>query len=835
VNLLRSRRGVVILGLALLLGLFLLRPGANRLHTRIVRSISLALGRPVEVGWVSLRLLPRPGFELENFVVEENPAFGAEPVLRAQEVNASLRVSSLLQGRLEIARLSLTEPSFNLVRNADGHWNLESLLERVARMPIAPTAKARTEPRPGFPYIEADRGRINLKVGAEKKPYALTEADFALWQDSENTWGMRLKAQPVRTDFNLSDTGLVAIDGYWQRTAILRNTPLQFNVSWDHAQLGQVSKLMYGNDQGWRGRLKLTTGLIGTPANLRVSAATVVQNFRRYDIFDDSDLRLMAQCSGRYRSSENLLSEIACRAPVGEGSVTLSGRVANPLGSRDYDLSLAAQEVPIPLVAALIRHIKNGMPEQLAATGTLTARMTVRRHAEDDRATLDGAGETSDFRLQSSLTNADLILDRIPFSLISTDAKPSSWRNSATPALHLDMGPFNLPLGRASSARVQGWVSPAGYSFAINGDAQVRRLLQVARILGITTLQPAADGIARFDLQVARNWSEGEPRQLLGKAQLQSVRADVRGLSAPLEIAAANLVLTPGEVRVQNLAASIAGASWRGSLSLPRQCAVAGTCPIRFDLHADTISLDRMNQLLNPRLRKQPWYHFLSVSPASPYLLTLDTIGNFTANQVLIHNLVARKVSARMDLQGGKLHLSQLSGDVLGGRHKGDWSADFTAKPPEFSGSGTVERLSLSELADTMHDAWVTGSATAAYRATASGLSAAELLASATAALQIEAHNGSLPHIVLSEAAGPLQMHSLTAELTLQNGKFEVLDGQLESSTGRYELSGTASLGHLLNLKLAREGSPGFEITGTIAAPRVVQTAPAETQAALKP
>ena len=88
--------------MVLVLALFLVRPGAQRLRTRIVRSISLALGRPVDVGSVSLRLLPQPGFDLENFVVHEDPAFGAEPVLQSSDVVATMRVSSLLRGRLEI-------------------------------------------------------------------------------------------------------------------------------------------------------------------------------------------------------------------------------------------------------------------------------------------------------------------------------------------------------------------------------------------------------------------------------------------------------------------------------------------------------------------------------------------------------------------------------------------------------------------------------------------------------------------------------------------------------------------------------------------------------------
>ena len=325
---LRPKRQVVTLSVLLLVGLFLVRPGANRLHARIVNSISLALGRPVDVAWVSLRLLPRPGFDLKNFVVHDDPAFSAEPMLRAEQVTASLRVRSLLRGRLEIARLNLTEPSLNLVRNPDGHWNLENLLERAAKIPVAPTLKAKTETRPGFPYIEADRGRINFKFGPEKKPYALTEADFALWQDSENVWGMRLRAEPVRTDFNLSDTGVVRINGLWQRAAILHDTPLQFNLQWDRAQLGQVSKLMYGNDKGWRGAIKVSTTLAGTPGDLTVNMGATVQDFRRYDILGGGELRLAAQCSGHYTSTTQILSRIACRAPVGEGRITLAGSLS---------------------------------------------------------------------------------------------------------------------------------------------------------------------------------------------------------------------------------------------------------------------------------------------------------------------------------------------------------------------------------------------------------------------------------------------------------------------------------------------------------------------------
>jgi hypothetical protein len=838
----RSKRGgLVATGLVVLLALFLVRPGANRLRNRIVNSISLALGRPVDVAAVRLRLLPQPGFDLDNFVIHDDPAFSAEPMLRAQEVTASLRVTSLLRGQLEIARLNLTEPSLNLVRNAEGRWNLENLVERAAQIAVAPTSKTKTERRPGFPYIEGDRGRINFKFGAEKKPYALTEADFALWQDTENAWGMRLEAKPVRTDFNLSDTGTLNVTGSWQRAASLRETPFQFTLQWDRAQLGQATKLAYGNDKGWRGGLKVSTTLTGTPANLAIATTATVQDFRRYDIFGGGDLRLATDCSGHYSSLDHTLSEVACRAPVGDGVINVTGSIKGPLSSRDYDLTLTARDLPIQSLIALARHAKQGVPDDLIAAGRLNGNVKLQRDFKSRASGMawKGSGETSGFELRSKLNKTELVLGKVPFVVSSaTEGKfRTTVHEIGTPTEnHLDVGPFSLGLGTPAPVIVGGWASRSGYSFEIQGEAQVPRLLQLARMAGISAPPPAADGFAKIDLRIGGVWSGFVAPRALGMAQLRSIRVEVRGLNAPLEIASASLLLTPDQITVQNITASIADTSWRGSLTLPRQSALPDSCPVHFDLHTDEVATDQLNQLFNPHVHQQPWYRFLSSPTAGvPYLLTVHATGKLTANRVVIRKLVGNHVSANVEFNKGKMRLSDVRGDVLGGRHTGEWEGDFTAKPPEYSGSGTLERVALSQLSESMNDDWITGTATGTYRVKASGLDAGQLFASATSNLKIDARDGLLRHVALVEGSGPLQMHRLTARLLLQEGKFEIQEGKLETPAGVYEVSGTASLTRILNLKLEREGAPGFNITGTLTEPHVSPILSPETRAALKP
>jgi hypothetical protein len=823
----RSRRGAIILGLVFLGGLCLVRPGANRLRSRIVASVSLALGRSVDVSSVSLRFLPQPGFELEDFVVHDDSAFGAEPVLRSPEVTALLRMSSLLRGHLEIATLSLTEPSLNLVRNPEGHWNLENLVERADKIAAAPTSKAKAEKRPAFPYIEARDGRINFKFGPEKKPYALTNADFSLWQDSEDTWSMRLKAQPMRTDFNLSDTGILRVTGSWQRAAALRDTPLRFTFLWDRAQLGQLTKLAYGNDKGWRGAVRGTAEISGTPAHLNVTAEAAAEDFRRYDIQGGGPLRLAAKCTAQYSSIDNTLSDGTCTVPVIDGAIRLTGQVANPLGSRSYDLVLAAENVPMQSLALLARHAKLGLPDDLIALGKINAKLTVGSPVQGRKTSQgwQGSGEITGFRVHSTLTSTDLAPSDVSFTISSDGTTPQ-----------VTVNPFRLGLGHVVPTVLQGQLSPEGYDFNLKGEAQLQRLLQAARAAGIPALQTPAEGLAKLDMRIAGAWTRFAPAEITGKAHLHSVRSRIRVLDAPFDIVAADVILDASQTQVNNLTAVMAGTSWRGSLTLPRHCGTISDCPVRFALHADQIATDQWAPLLFPNARKEPWYRFGSSSlrSGSPGLLTLDATGNLSADKIAVHGVIVNKASAAIQMQGGKLEVKDLRADLLGGLHMGEWKADFTTQPPRYTVRGEVDRLALGQLATAMDNAWITGVATAKYQMDASGLAASEILAATSGTLKIEARDGLLRHVVLSEGDGPLQMRHLAASLVLRAGKFEIQQGDLETEGAWYQLTGTASLGRVLNLKLTRDGSPGFNITGTLTQPRVAPLVAPNAQAALR-
>ncbi len=168
-------------------------------------------------------------------------------------------------------------------------------------------------------------------------------------------------------------------------------------------------------------------------------------------------------------------------------------------------------------------------------------------------------------------------------------------------------------------------------------------------------------------------------------------------------------------------------------------------------------------------------------------------------------------------------------------------------KPPVYSGSGTVTEISLGHLAAAhlaaTRDEWITGTADGSYQVTASGLTSDEFWQSAKGAAQFDMRNGILPHISLGEDAEPLKVERFEGSARLRDAKLELEEGQLDSPEGLFRVSGTASLGRELDLKLARitimnSAIPvptGYTITGTVTEPRVVPLSNPETRAQLKP
>jgi hypothetical protein len=459
----------------------------------------------------------------------------------------------------------------------------------------------------------------------------------------------------------------------------------------------------------------------------------------------------------------------------------------------------------------------------------------------------EGQGELADFQLISASNKAQIGTETIPFSL--TDSSSSSQRRSVgknplsvPDGPRVEIGPFPVAIGRGAAPMVRGWVNRSGYSASVSGEADIVKALRMARMVGLPALQSSAEGIAQLDLQVAGSWAGwmsspvpalSAPR-VTGSAKLRNVRVAIRGVDSPIEIPSADLQLAPDEVRVTKLTAKAADATWTGSLALPRGCGIPDACEIHFDLNAPQISLSTLNAWASPAPGERPWYRLLgpSAQSAPSFLSSVHAFGHLGADRLQLKNALASHVSANVSLDRGNLKITGLHGDLLGGKHSGEWNADFTSKPATCSGSGTLTAISLAQV-ETTKAQRLAGTANATYELKGE---CPQFWSTAEGTIQFDVRNGVVPRVSLTDDEEPLRVSRLSGKAALSAGKFEMKDVSLDSPDGKFLLTGTASLNHDLDLKLSRpanKSSGGYTITGTVSAPRVESLAGAE-QARLK-
>jgi hypothetical protein len=806
----------------------------------------------VQIGSVRLRFLP-PGFEVEDVVVFDNPEFGSEPLLRAPDVNASVRLLALLRGHIEISRLNLSESSLNLTRDLSGRWNIEDLIARTSHSSLAPTGAARRIAGPAFPYIEATDARVNFKLGTEKIHFALTGAEFSLWQESADTWGARIQARPIRTDANLTDTGILTASGLWRRAPEVHQTPVQISLQWKNAQIGQLSRLVYGNDKGWRGGTLLSGTITGTPEHLRISADGAVDDLRRQDVIGGGQLRLAAHCAASYNSAAREIADLDCAAPIENGYMQLKGGAAGLLLNGEpfatSDLWLVVSHAPMQSFITALRHANLPVADTLAANGDVSASIQIARADAQAPISIEGKGSVDGLRI--SRGDSDSVeFDSVPLSLSNSSEQSSARRGSHLLAksslqhsggakngeesrqLRLEAGPMNLASGKLGPLTGEATFIRSGYAATAQGETGVKRLLLISRALGLPAPATGADGVANVNLRVTGSW--GERSIVTGTAHLHSVRAEVRGLNAPIDSLSADLTVEAESVAVQNLSAKVANTNWHGSMRIPRPCPFPGSCQLQFKLHTAELSTSALNKLFNPAARSRSWYKFLSLGNDQPsYLLRARAVGKISIDKLTLGTTSCTKFASDLRLEAGKLSLSDFSGNFMDGTATGKWEAEFASNPPRYQGSGDFTQVSLENLSELMHNGWIDGSGGAKYEFEATGRNLQELLASASLKADFDITGGSFPHVVLAPESGPLQIRHFSGTLQVSDGALSFTEAKLTTLNEVYTVSGTASLTGALSLKAVSENNGGYAIGGTLVKTKV--SAIPNAEASLKP
>jgi hypothetical protein len=521
---------------------------------QIVRLMAQSLGRPVRLSSVEVRLLPWPGFVLTDLSVAEDPAYGAEPVLHANKVRASLRLLALWRGRLEIDKISVDEASLNLVRAAPGRWNLDPIFRTAAAQTGAATGSSGSvagEAGPRgllrLPYLEATDLRIDFKNGAEKLPFSLVSADLSLWQASSGEWRIRLRGQPARTDVSLyqEETGVVRMEASVRSAPARAQMPLDLDLDWREAQLGQLARLITGSDLGWRGDLTGELHMNGTGDAAQIAMRLRASGVHRAEFAPAAPLDFDANCGFVYHYTRRSLENLVCNSPLGDGRMRLTGE--KPGAGAPSQFTVELDRIPVAAGLDALRALRSGLDPDLEASGAVSGKIVYAAGSESAAVPVKSANGPAQAKrslesgaqphgpeephrpLAGALTVTDFALSggglSRPVQAPKITLEPSAAPRASAEAL---TGTVAIPAGGDAPLVFNLRFSLSGYQVGVRGQAAIARARELAHAAGIPSSQAlaalAGDPLT-LDLTAAGPWLPREENSLAATAGAEPASA----------------------------------------------------------------------------------------------------------------------------------------------------------------------------------------------------------------------------------------------------------------------------------------------------------------------
>lgn len=821
---------------------------------RLTSHLEAAFGRKVEVGRYNFSLWGGPALEAQSVTVAEDPRFGNEYFLRAESLRVELGWQRLLRGHVELGTLSLTRPSLNLVRNADGIWNLAEWLPQPAAgrrlsSQVGPVRPASSEIR--FRKIKVESGRINFKQGDTKLPFAFTDVEGTVETENSGTWRIDLKAAPSRAAVLVQRPGTLHLTGHVGGTSS-RLRPARLDLSWSEASITDMLRLVRSYDYGVHGAIGLSISAQTQGDAWMLQGRAELRELHRWDLTlrdDNPSLNIIAKAKFDPANPVLELTEVALEAPhsyVHATGMLNWNRPANvhAPNSNFSQMRIVSAGVDLGDMLVWIRAFRPGVADSLQLHGLAKLEMDLRGwplRLESGSAAINGA----------ELTGASL---RVPVRLGSTTLKYDPKGIDFTPAT-VSFGVVNRqPEGSLRIEANAKFVPRFSSTLHLTGSlAQTRDLIASVGMLGwnISNGWDLA-GPIRCDLQW-RGASYPWQAQATGTIELGSEATGatlrVPFLNHTIEQIRGRADLKPGERRLTLSSAQAFGARWTGVFN--RRDA---DTEWKVNLSAGALTAADMDRWLNPRWQESFFDRMLpflnSRSAGSPVLEGLQASGRLTLDQFTLTTFAIRRLQSDLKIDGRRIELSNAKAQFYGGEIGGTFDANLQVNPV-YSATLDFSQIDLHALGAAVPGLanLFAGSASGVISFGARGASRDDLLTSLECKGSALVKAPELRNVNLMESLrdsvrrpGTSAFQAASASFVCSDGKLQIQDLTLTSASSEIRGSGSVDSNRNMDFRLsvltagasdARHekssvvSAASYQLTGPLATPQIARIPPA--------
>ncbi|HEV2419695.1 MAG TPA: AsmA family protein, partial [Terriglobia bacterium] len=769
---LHIRKALIILACLLLAG-WLIPPffHAGRYRKILQTTLESKLGRRVQLGAITLRLLPHPGFSIENVVVEEDPHFGSEPFARVDSVECDLRWRSLFGSRMDCSRIILDHPVFNVVRGPEGRWNVEGIFhhESAGSQPASSLTKARSSPAAPFDF-EAEDARVNFTLNGDKKPFALDEVRARFQLDpSQGSIGFSLQGTPVRTDIALlQPPGPVVVTGVW-KPAAGPNGALRARLTTSNSLLYAWIPMILHRDPGIYGMVSANILFEGSTASLKINGRMEVAQLHRWESSPPSfPVPVEISFAGLWNRPLDRLQIQRADASFAGSRLHLTGVIGSLSQTPSLNLALAIEQSRLQDLIAVGNNLTKH-PTQLAAAGRVDGLLTLQGSWNARRYGGSVAGQflkLSDHKVEISSRQAEIRVDDQGAHLLPARFTMGSGIEGVAKGDIFPAFPWN-PSSSADErhsrrkARDRSLPNPQDklqdrphYGIVLTlAEAPLHGVIQTARLWGVGGLRNL-DATGTGDVSIRLSgaaWPFTRP-QVEAQGHLDSARFLVAGLTEPIRITRFRFELENGAFTAMPVTAGIGDTTFSGWL----RRGPAREDAWQFDAKAPRLSLEQASLWFTAIGAQRP-APILSLIPGLRSLesrrvarrdlfSTLDAKGTLECPNVTFHSLLLRDFHAGVTLSGRLARLSAATFRVASGKGSGSATVSFRQAPADISGEFKVTGLRLQSFAQKLPASLsgVRGLLSASGHFTTRGLTRQEMAARLEAKAVVEIRNAAL-------------------------------------------------------------------------------------------
>jgi len=843
-------------------------------HDYLISNLQRAFGRSVEVRHFEVQILPTPRLDADGVTVGEDPAFGNEYFLRAEHLTANLRWMGLLRGNVQFGTLSLSRPSLILVRDEQGHWNLERWLppakpNNTENLPN-PGASANSAPANRLKRIEFDDGRVNFKNRDEKLAFAFIGVSGSVEQISSGRWTLQLAAQPWRSGVALQSTGTLRVSGDIAGTSA-RLQPAKVSVRWDKASLADLFRLFRGQDYGLRGSfaLEATAGSGAAPASSghksspaawpepaplpgewTFSVQARATQIHRWDLTEREDNpRVNAKLQGRW----NVISgSVRADELVVESAKSNVRGNASLAPSSNLEIHLDSAGIQASDLLAWYRAFHPDVAEELAADQYFTGALKLHGWPLE----LDDAGFSSnggDLRfpgmtevvhigtVHGGRIRSKFFVEPVHVALVSDTGKN---------AVALKRKPSPQPQSSADLSLVHDFGTQTGF---IGIDGHMEKLeqgLKMASALG-RQINHGWELTGQVGASAQWQWSKPFGGRWNGRISLTRAELTVAGLNLPVQVHEGSVEWTD-EMRVARLTEVEGfGAAWTGLIREVKAGNSENAPEWNFQLNADHLDASELDRWAGPRARPN-WVERLMASllgraaatgvPASELVRRVNAEGELNIGQLTVEKLKLGHVHTQGSLRNLQLEVNDANAEWAGGKVHAKVQASFSPNPT-YDVTASLENINLAQIPGTgKHADRLSGAASGKVHFSTGGVGRDELLKKLLGQGDIRLSKVEFRGWDVNASLADGEAHSGVSRWTSGEGVFSVRDRnfilenlRMNSGNEQTILQGALTFGRDANLTIrtaamgkpgsrdAKFAAPGYvlKISGSLDGPRM--------------